>query len=403
MEISPVKTKTQSHSPKATIKSTGPRPGKTGGSFLGSVVNIADQVTIGGREPDQSLLDAKKLRNASLVRPPSGAANKPSVTSAPKNGRCGGTLKISGGTTPQVPKHHEGNQALAEINKHRYKQHQKKLSDLAKMDEIKRLLKQDVPSPKPATRAEVPDVSTKTKLKPNKAAGLRAFGLFSSLHHTVQGAMKINKGESLEGSLQIVGGAADGVESVGHVGQALNGGKTSVAVGGGKVARMAGPAAAVTFAALDAKHAADAFRSGNEVAGTEHAMNSAWSAASAVPVAAPGALAHSVTRFAMGLEVNGTSGDKIVTGGIDSVLNRGLNQKVQSRDRRDISAANEFSTLRGDALVDFIRRNPKTTAQGITGILTALGQEKGDTSKRREIQKTLLAVRMAQQQVGGIR
>jgi len=247
----------------------------------------------------------------------------------------------------------------------------------------------------------------------------RAVKNLSSAYHLAEGTRKISRGDYLEGGLQMTAGGLDLAEVCYNGTKAGRGALSAFSPSGhraittgwptktvlkapSKAARVLGPAAGVTFAAMDGVAAKKAFQAGDEVRGTERAMDSAWSLASIHPAAVPGAIAHSVTRLAMSTEVRGVSGDKLVTSGMDQVLNRGANQReVHSSARNQQALDSHLKTPQAQQLKS-AAHNGKEFSRAITGLLDKISQEQ-DPEKLAVLKKHLRRMRETQREVSNFR
>lgn len=240
---------------------------------------------------------------------------------------------------------------------------------------------------------------------------LAAVGLANSANIARDGVNDIANGNYLEGGLKVTGGTLDTYNNASDLYTAHQAAKTykaSQQTGvrlaeetveqGLKGAKVAGKLAGGLMAAYDGKQAYDAFAAGDEVKGTEHAMDTAWDVASFSGVGTAGAVAHSLTRLAMSQKFNGVSGDDIVTGKLDSLMNSGANAKAAQQSSHDQKALNAFRGLGEGVNLHAAACNKEDFAHAITGLLDQIGKTE-DAGQKRRLQAELQEMRQIQRRV----
>jgi len=376
-----------------------------------------DKVSIGSRPVDTDLHKAGELRRRSLRQKPSSKTS--AGRSANTQPRKAATSRVraeapaaAGSCTPTPTNratHVEAPQVCAKQNQYELGLMVRKGFDRLNLPDVK---KSRVQKPHPVKIAHTPT----TDIKPEgfslfKNWRLEKMGLAGGLFQMSQGVGKVADGRVGEGSLQVGAGALETADNLHRIKQAKNGanvGKivsegvetTAKSAGSRGVAKFLGPAAAVTFAAVDGVAAKNAFENGNEVEGTERAMDSMWSLSGAVPVAAPGALAHSLTRLAMSTEVAGVSGDKLATNGIDWAVNGKQNSYARGQDSYNARALSALRQVARDDHLKIAALNRNKFSQAITGLLEEISSEK-DPIKRSRLENQLKYVRKIQRNVRG--
>ena len=419
--ITTVKTSTQKRlnktkraaKPRAAIKA---RP-QTGITSIAA--GLADQVSIGARSIDPGMAQIDKLKGMSLARKKPG---RPSNSNPARESRP--TKKSR--ATPQNPHILDDGQAIHNSSSGgggridvpvkrvytaddtRWMQEQLGRHDGAEKKKRGQKAPANTGGRKPAKspELEVPKARANSKLK--KFLGTSNYG--AAAFQLVQGGRKFVDGNYTDGGLEFVAGAAelfaeasaaDQARNAKAVGTSATSATTQTALktaSKGQILRkLVGTGVAGAFAFLDAGHAFNSLRSGNEVAATEHAMNSAWGVASIFgTAAATGAVAYSLTRLGM----SETGGDKLVTDYLESQFFSGDKAARQLRDATNHSDAFAVSGLRGQDRVNFMRRNPKRAARAIIGLQTALSEAKTPQEKAR-IRQRLHEVRRAKDRAFG--
>ena len=240
---------------------------------------------------------------------------------------------------------------------------------------------------------------------------LAGVGLANSVNIARDGVNDLANGNYVEGGLKVAGGTLETYNNASDLHTAHQAAKTykaSQQAGvrlaeetveqGFKGAKIAGKAAGGLMALYDGKQAYDAFKSGDEVKGTEHAMDTAWDVAGFSGVGTAGAVAHSLTRLAMSHKFNGVSGDDIVTGRLDSMMNSGVNQEASGNASHDRAALNSFRQIGEGTNLHAAANNKKDFAHAITGLLDEISKTE-DAGKKRRLQAELMDMRQVQRRV----
>ena len=240
---------------------------------------------------------------------------------------------------------------------------------------------------------------------------LAGVGLANSVNIARDGVNDLANGNYVEGGLKVAGGTLETYNNASDLHTAHQAAKTYKASqqAGGRLAeetveqgfkgaKIAGKAAGGLMALYDGKQAYDAFKSGDEVKGTEHAMDTAWDVAGFSGVGTAGAVAHSLTRLAMSHKFNGVSGDDIVTGRLDSMMNSGVNQEASGNASHDRAALNSFRQIGEGTNLHAAANNKKDFAHAITGLLDEISKTE-DAGKKRRLQAELMDMRQVQRRV----
>lgn len=224
------------------------------------------------------------------------------------------------------------------------------------------------------------DVDGKTLNKLRFAEAAAAFGLANNTVRVTEGFNDLTNGNYVEGGLKITANGLEGLNNANDLaaaGKNLNNYKTGVKVaeeGASAGAKTLGRFAGIAMAGYDGYQAAEAFKSGDNVKGAEHSMDAFWDVAGLTPWGTAGALAHSLTRAAMSVEIGGVSGDSLVTSGIDSRINSELNDQAAARSERDGKALSAFRGLNKNDRLVAAAGNKENFVSAMTGLQEKIGQ-----------------------------
>lgn len=395
--ISKVKTVPQNRVAKASIK-TQSKP-----SVIGAAVGITDQVSLGARKIDPGMAQIDALRK--MPRTPQAGVDIGKAKGNPKNpSRLNGTGPINNSALGP---------AKIEVSKKTYTPKEtewiKRQSDRHDAAHKNALEAENRKAVKPRNTRRAPDIDAPrpSKVRGNLKSTAGLLGKASSVFLAFQGAKKFLDGNYSEGGLEMTAGLSDlyaeastldkarKAKEVGAVVTSATTQATASTLSRGQVVRrVAGTAFGAAFAAVDAGHAVQSLRAGNEVAATEHALNSAWGVGALVNIpGATGAVAYSLTRLGM----SQTGGDQFVSDKLESYCFSNSSAAEQQADSLNRSYSDAIGGLRGQQRVEYMRRYPKRAAGAIVGLQTALSQAKTQQEKAR-IQQRLHEVRRAKDQ-----
>ena len=100
----------------------------------------------------------------------------------------------------------------------------------------------------------------------------------------------------------------------------------------------------------------------------------------------------------MSHKFNGVSGDDIVTGRLDSMMNSGVNQEASGNASHDRAALNSFRQIGEGTNLHAAANNKKDFAHAITGLLDEISKTE-DAGKKRRLQAELMDMRQVQRRV----